>query len=271
MPSHRELALPGSWSGHLVPTCESRPWEGATPAAWAAPRFVSQALFTPPRVEQVARSAISGLPLRAARRICRGMSEPAVSGPYCDVLLTELKAEARGAALARRAALDAKGAGAALAEIVLRDAPPPPGAVVAGFWPMGTEIDIRPLLQALAARGHGLALPVTPRRGLPLVFHRWGWGDPLAAGPFGTRQPASGQAVRPDMLLVPLLAFDRAGRRLGYGGGYYDRTLPALPGAIALGVAFAAQEVAEVPAGPDDWRLDRVATEAGVIACGAGR
>lgn len=196
------------------------------------------------------------------------MSHPAVSGPYCDVLLAEMKAEMRRVALARRAALDPAGAGAALAEVVLRDAPPPAGAIVAGFWPMGSEIDIRPLLQALAQRGHRLALPVTPRRGNPLAFHRWGWDDPLAAGPFGTRQPMSGEVLRPDLLLVPLLAFDRAGRRLGYGGGYYDRTLAALPEAIALGVAHAAQEMPEVPAGPEDRPLPCVATEAGLIRCG---
>ena len=74
----------------------------------------------------------------------------------------------------------------------------------------------------------------------------------------------------PDLLLVPLLAFDRSGRRLGYGGGYYDRTLAALPGRRTVGCAFAAQEVAEVPAGPLDARLDVVATECGVIVCGGG-
>jgi 5-formyltetrahydrofolate cyclo-ligase len=197
------------------------------------------------------------------------MADPApVSGPYCDVLLAELKAEARRVALSRRAGLD-PAVGAALAERVLRDALPPAGAVVAGFWPMGFEIDIRSLLQGLDARGYALALPVTPKRGLPLSFRRWRWGDPLAAGPFGTKQPATGEVLRPDLLLVPLLAFDRAGRRLGYGGGYYDRTLEALPGVDALGVAYAAQEMAEVPAGPGDQLLKRIATETGIVLCGA--
>ena len=184
------------------------------------------------------------------------------------MLLTERKAAARRAALARRRDADPDGThGAALAAHVLARCPPPPGALVAGYWPMGDEMDVRPLLAALAERGHGLALPVTPPRGQPLLFRRWRPGDPLSPGPLGTAFPAAGEAVRPDWLLVPLLAFDRAGRRLGYGGGYYDRTLPTLPGAVPIGCAHAVQEAGEVPAGPDDVLLARVATEQGVVEC----
>ncbi len=184
---------------------------------------------------------------------------------FCPVLLAELKAEARKAALARRMEADPS-LGARLAEQVLANLPPPPGAVIAGFWPMGPEIDIRPLLLALAERGHPIALPVTPKRGLPLRFHRWRPGDALVRGPLGTRQPGpEAEPLTPDWLLVPLLAFDRAGRRLGYGGGYYDRTLAGLPGSFALGCAYGLQEVTEVPAGPYDARLQAIATEREII------
>jgi 5-formyltetrahydrofolate cyclo-ligase len=186
----------------------------------------------------------------------------------CPVLLAELKAEARKVALARRAGCD-PGQGMALGEHLLRDMQPPAGAIVAGFWPMGPEIDIRPLLHAFHGQGHRIALPVTPKRGLPLHFREWRPGDALARGPMGTSQPGpAAPALTPDWLLVPLLAFDRAGRRLGYGGGYYDRTLASLPGATAIGVAYSTQEVDEVPAGPDDAPLTAIATERGVIRAG---
>ena len=192
-----------------------------------------------------------------------------MAAPHSSSDLDRAKALARKAARAARTGLDPLAAGAALAAHVLAEAPPRPGAVVAGFWPMGEEIDIRPLLHALAERGHPLVLPATPARGQPLSFHRWQPGDTLAPEPFGTVRPL-GPVLAPDFLLIPLLAFDRAGRRLGYGGGYYDRTLPLLLGTATLGCAFAVQELAEVPAGPYDARLQAVATECGVLRFGVG-
>jgi 5-formyltetrahydrofolate cyclo-ligase len=183
-----------------------------------------------------------------------------------DALLRAAKVVAREEAQARRARAQAQGTGPALAAHVLREAPPPAGAVVAGFWPMGHEIDVRPLMRALASRGHALCLPRTPKRGLPLDFRAFAFGDAMAKGPFGTLQPAE-EAPRavPGWVIVPLLAFDRAGHRLGYGGGYYDRTLASLPGVGTLGVAFACQEMDQVPSGPFDAPLDAVATEVGVM------
>jgi 5-formyltetrahydrofolate cyclo-ligase len=176
------------------------------------------------------------------------------------------KSALRRAAIAARAALRTEGAAEALATVVLRDCPPPAGAVVAGFWPMGDEIDVRPLMCQLEAAGHALALPVTPRRGQPLFFRRWRFGDPLVPGVFGTSVPARhAEPVIPDALLVPLLAFDGTGLRLGYGGGFYDRTLASLPDAWAVGVAFAGQQVAKVPAGAHDVPLHGIATEAGFL------
>lgn len=173
------------------------------------------------------------------------------------------KAALRRQSLASRRAV--AGAGEALRDVVLREFPPRPGCVIGGFWPMGSEIDTRPLLEALLARGHPIALPVTPPRGNPLTFRAWSLGSVMARGPMGTQHPADGPAVTPDWLIVPLLAFDRSGGRLGYGGGYYDRTLPLLGGATAIGVAYAAQEIPQVPTGPHDFRLNAIATEQGLV------
>jgi 5-formyltetrahydrofolate cyclo-ligase len=180
--------------------------------------------------------------------------------------LADAKQAMRQLALAAREAWDPAAAGAALSRQVLREHSPPPGAVVSGFWPIGREIDIRPLLVALHERGHPIVLPVTPKRGNPLTFRLWRPGDVLQPERFGTFRPVGDEAV-PDFLLVPLLAFDRRGHRLGYGAGFYDRTLAGLPGRYALGVAYAGQEVPEVPASHADVALDAVATDNGVISC----
>ena len=185
-----------------------------------------------------------------------------------DVVLQAAKAAARKLARVKRATLANIGAPERLAEAMLAQHAPPKGAIIAGYWPMGDEMDPRPLMLALASRGHAIALPVTPPRGEPLAFRARAPGAALRPGPMGTSEPVAGEELRPDVLLVPLLAFDRAGRRLGYGGGYYDRTLATLPGAKAIGIAYAGQELPEVPAGPQDMRLPLVATEAGVIICG---
>jgi 5-formyltetrahydrofolate cyclo-ligase len=179
--------------------------------------------------------------------------------------LIEAKRALRQRMLAARDAWD-PALGARVAEHVLREAPLPVSAVVSGFWPIGQEIDIRPLLHGLHIGGHRIALPETPKRGNPLIFRLWRPGCSMVKERFGTLRP-DGPVLVPDFLLVPLLAFDRRGYRIGYGAGYYDRTLAGLPGRFRMGVAYAAQELDEVPAGPYDERLDAVATEHGVILC----
>jgi 5-formyltetrahydrofolate cyclo-ligase len=138
-------------------------------------------------------------------------------------------------------------------------------AVVSGFWPIKDEIDIRPLMIELFNEGCQLALPVVQGRGLPLLFRAWRPGDPLEKGVFGTLQPtARREVLEPEALLVPLLACDDDGWRLGYGGGFYDRTLTGLRArgkVTAVGVGFDAQVVPEVPHGPSDQRLDWMLTD----------
>ena len=166
----------------------------------------------------------------------------------------------------RRRGLDPVAAGIALTEHVLRDCMPPVGAVVAGFWPLAEEIDIRPLLHALHGQGRRIALPVTPGRGEAMIFRGWQPEDAMLPERFGTMRPI-GEILQPEVLLIPLLAFDQHGGRLGYGGGFYDRTLVGLPRHFRLGCGFAAQQVDAVPIGPYDVPLDAVATEKGVIRC----
>jgi 5-formyltetrahydrofolate cyclo-ligase len=144
---------------------------------------------------------------------------------------------------------------------------------IAGFWPNRNEIDCRTLLAHLHARGHDLLLPVVVARDQPLIFRRWAPGDALERGN-GAHVPLPSAAIaEPDFLIVPLTAFDRSGYRLGQGAGYYDRTLAGLRARrriMAVGVAFAVQEVARVPFDLHDERLDGVLTEAGYIATGSG-
>jgi len=188
-----------------------------------------------------------------------------MAAPHSLTAIDRAKRAARAVALVARAGCNPSW-GEALAGHVLRDLLPPAGAVVAGYWPLPGEIDIRPLLRALHARGHKMLLPETPPRGSPLIFRHWQPGAAMLPERFGTLRP-DGEVGVPDVLFLPLVAFDRAGRRLGYGGGYYDRTLAGLPGAIAIGCAFAAQELDAVPEADYDARLDAVATEHGVIRC----
>ena len=183
------------------------------------------------------------------------------------------KAKLREDAKARRARVrpeDAAAAARAARDRVLAANLVPGGATVSGFWPIGDEFDPRPLMEALAARGHTLCLPVVVGKGRPLAFRAWAPGDPLERAGFDLSVPAWDAAPAiPRFLIVPLLAFDRRGYRLGYGGGFFDRTIAELrqrsKAIFAMGVGFALQEVPEVPALDYDQRLDAVATEAYLI------
>ena len=154
---------------------------------------------------------------------------------------------------------------AALVASILAHVALPAKAVVAGVWPLPGEPDLGTLWAALHARGHALVLPETPARGEALRFRPWHPGCAMLPGLFGTCHPESTSYAAPDLLFVPLLAFDRHGYRLGYGGGYYDRTLAALPGARGIGYGFAFQQVDAVPHGPHDVPLHGIVTEEGLV------
>jgi 5-formyltetrahydrofolate cyclo-ligase len=139
------------------------------------------------------------------------------------------------------------------------------GTIVAGYWPIITEIDVRPLLARLDDRGIVCALPVLVGRNQPLIFRRWRPTDPVEAGDHGTAQPfATAPEVTPDVVLAPLLAVDRDGYRLGQGGGYYDRTLARLRRqgrVVAVGVGYHVQRVDILPRAADDETMDWILTE----------
>ncbi len=141
----------------------------------------------------------------------------------------------------------------------------PPIRVVSGFRPFGGEIDVLPLLAALRRRGCEIVLPVVTGSADPLTFRRWQPGDTLEPGPMGILQPAPVAPRRvPDLLLVPLLAVDRRGRRVGYGGGFYDRTLAHLrrhARPVAVGVAYDCQRVTRVPTDAHDIPVDWIVTD----------
>lgn len=200
-----------------------------------------------------------------------------------DALKAE-KSELRKICYARRQAIEPKAAAAAANEVAGRAAseidlsaiPLTQDTVISAYWPLEGELDPRPALKAFAARGAKLALPRVTGDGRPLAFHLWRQEDRLIEGRFKVMEPDPASSVAiPTILLVPLLAFDRNRRRLGHGKGYYDRTLADLrqagPRPIAIGVAFAAQEVDRVPTDAYDQTLDMVITERGVFRAEKGR
>lgn len=178
------------------------------------------------------------------------------------------KAALRRLVLGRRKTLHAEKAAGAAREIAHRvlEEIGPAQKCVAGYWPIGDELDPRPALEAIASAGGQAALPVVAGQGQVLIFREWNPGDPLDPGPFGTAHPnPRAPAATPDILLLPLIAFDKTGHRLGYGAGYYDRTIEALRAqrdVLVIGLAYDEQEIDAVPAGSHDQRLDAIITDA---------
>ena len=177
--------------------------------------------------------------------------------------MNDIKSLAREAAFATRKLAHAAGQGQA-AEILADYLGAYRGCVLSGYMPMRTEIDPLP---AMAAHQGLVGVPVIIGKSMPLRFREWSPGARMVEGAFKALIPEDGVWVEPVVLIVPLLAFDARGYRLGYGGGFYDRTLEGLRARgpiLAVGFAYAAQEVAEVPTDATDQRLDAMVTEKGV-------
>jgi len=171
-------------------------------------------------------------------------------------LVTHEEAHAAAAAIARRGL-------ALVEELAAKAGLETP--VVSVYWPIRSELNTRPLIDALAGKGYRVVLPVMHKVKQPLVFRDFSPGDDLVKGPFGLSEPAEEKTARdPDILFSPLAAFDRKGYRLGYGGGIYDATLAELrprKRVTAIGVAYSCQEADGVPTEPHDQRLDYLLTE----------
>ncbi|WP_293960033.1 5-formyltetrahydrofolate cyclo-ligase [Sneathiella sp.] len=179
--------------------------------------------------------------------------------------LPQQKQTQRDAAFAARAEMETESAGDQAAARFLDTFPTLAGETVSLYWPLGSELDTRPLLHALHERGVNCALPVVEKKDHPLAFRKWEPDTVLEPGAFKVLIPAiSAPFVTPTLVITPMLAFDAAGYRLGYGGGFYDRTLEKLKregSCAAVGYAYAAQEVAKVVTDRYDHRLDWVVTE----------
>lgn len=189
-------------------------------------------------------------------------------------LQDEKKAARTRAVAIRKVAHETLGdhAGLTLASLEFPVKPEAGRSVVSAFHPFRSEIDTKPLIGKLVANGWTTCLPIIVGAGLPLIFRRWFPGEPTISGDMNILRPRDdAEQVEPDVLIVPLLAFDAKGYRIGYGGGFYDRTLALLRAKkkiVAIGVGYSAQQVPEVPHDELDQAVDFVMTERGVLTCG---
>ncbi|NOR63784.1 MAG: 5-formyltetrahydrofolate cyclo-ligase [Rhodobacteraceae bacterium] len=183
--------------------------------------------------------------------------------------IADEKQTARKAAMAQRKAAHsaAQGAGEAAAQHVLGWLETQPDIrSISGYMPIHTELDILPAMHALHAQGYTLSVPVIMGKAMPLKFSAWTPETKMVKGPFGAMVPEDDSWQRPDLLLCPMLAFDGAFQRMGYGGGFYDRTIAKLAPVRAMGFAYAAQQVKTLPSEPTDMPLEGVITEKGLLS-----
>lgn len=241
-------------SGHMVPTYTCRDHAGST-------------------AQRLMRLCTSIRPANANKRF--GGMTMCPSNGASDASVTEAKSRMREVAKSRRSAIAPEKRAAmseALAHLDTAKVIGAPPMVVSAFKSMGEELDTGPLIARLSGAGYRICLPVMQGKGKPLVFRLWSPGDVLGKAIWGIEEPTPDKpALDPDVLLVPLLAFDRSGWRLGYGGGFFDRTLRGLrarKAVRAIGLGFASQEVDAVPHLDYDERLDAVLTPDGLIAFG---
>jgi 5-formyltetrahydrofolate cyclo-ligase len=193
-----------------------------------------------------------------------------------DASIEAAKAGLRQQASKRRAALGQDfrsfaartAAGHFFAEVAL-----PHGAIVAAYWPIRDELDCKPVLTRLVDSGQPVCLPIVTGDDQPLTMRLWAQAAPLYASGFGSLAPGDdAPIVEPDVIIMPLLGFDTSGTRLGYGGGYYDRTLALMTRRPQLiGYAFAAQQLPSIPHEPHDIPLDMVVTEDGIVRFNEGK
>lgn len=195
--------------------------------------------------------------------------------PHHDIKIRKNRLRALAKSRRRTAAADGNGASQDAAEVFFRSVLPAGRAVIAGYWPHQTELDCRPLLARACETGRTCVLPVVESASKHLIFRQWRPGDILTRGHHDIREPTSDAAtIRPDVVIVPLLAFDRRGYRLGYGAGFYDKTLAYLrrqASVLAVGYAFAAQEVENVPHNQYDEPLDWIVTETEAVRGETGK